>query len=274
MIKKATKKDIPFMLQLLRKEPLKNLFLIGDIEQFGHKNKFMTTFINKDQNEVTSVILIYGQTLLFYDPFNKIEWTTIWEFILKNEIKNINVSEEEYNKFASNFKLLEQSEWKIHKQTVAVLNHKYDGDTSKVQKATLNDVNNIVNSLMTIKELKEFRVSKEKEIEICHNGILLNISHPFIIKNDDNEVIAHAKLHASTKDAGMIGGVFCINKYRRKGYATQVTGALCNYIIDMNIKPILFFDNPNAAKMYYKIGFEDIGKVFTISKQNIKEKNA
>ncbi|CCP24134.1 GNAT family N-acetyltransferase [Mycoplasmopsis cynos] len=60
----------------------------------------------------------------------------------------------------------------------------------------------------------------------------------------------------------MIGGVFTLNEHRGKGYANDCVLSLCLKLLNQNITPVLFFDNPIAGKMYYKIGFKDYSELF------------
>ncbi|QSF13824.1 GNAT family N-acetyltransferase [Mycoplasma sp. Mirounga ES2805-ORL] len=249
------------ILKFIYKEPLFNLFLIGDIETYGLNTDFMSTYVNEG-DEIKVVVLKYNTTLLFYDPNELITEADLREIIKLHKIKNIHISEINFLRFKVIFDE-DKKKYSIHEQFISKLDKKYDGDISLVSKSTISDCEAIVKSRLLIDEFEGFRGSYKDELASYKRQLQNPNLVSFIVKKDEL-VVAHSAISITTNEAAMIGGVFTLNEYRKNGYATQTTAALANWILDKNLMPILFFHNQKAGSIYHKIGFKDFGKVYTI----------
>ncbi len=74
-------------------------------------------------------------------------------------------------------------------------------------------------------------------------------------------LVAGASTSAESTNAAMIGGVWTLPEERDHGYSTAVVSALCADLLAEGRCPYLFYleDNAPAARVYKKIGFQDIG---------------
>ncbi len=74
-------------------------------------------------------------------------------------------------------------------------------------------------------------------------------------------LVAAASTSAETYNSAMIGGVWTLPAERDHGYSTAVVAALCAELLAEGRCPYLFYleDNAPAARVYQKIGFQDIG---------------
>ncbi|MGL5329728.1 MAG: GNAT family N-acetyltransferase, partial [Peptostreptococcaceae bacterium] len=57
----------------------------------------------------------------------------------------------------------------------------------------------------------------------------------------------------------MIVGVGTHPNYRSLGLATKCIVKICKELLSENKIPCLFYDNEEAGKLYYKLGFKKIG---------------
>ncbi|NLC78278.1 MAG: GNAT family N-acetyltransferase, partial [Ruminococcaceae bacterium] len=77
----------------------------------------------------------------------------------------------------------------------------------------------------------------------------------------DGEMISVAKTTAENDISAMVVGVATLEEYRKKGYASAMVARVCEESLKLGKKFIcLFYDNPEAGKIYRKIGFKEIGK--------------
>ncbi|WP_029512777.1 GNAT family N-acetyltransferase [Mycoplasmopsis iners] len=265
MLIKAIEQDKANILDYLKTEPIYNLFLIADINQFGLENEFMKTFVIKENNKIASVILIYGTTLLFFDPKNLIDNELLNNLIIEHNVKNVNISDKMFAKHQEFF--TNQAErFQIHEQFLAKCDKKTMENSPEVKKAEYSDVPGIVESRMQIDEFAQFRSNFDKELVVYQENFKRGISNNFIIVDQEkNIVIAHAMISAKTDQVAMVGGVYCLPNYRNCGYGTKVTTALTNFIIDNNMIAMLFYHNEKAGSIYKKIGYEIFGKVYTVA---------
>ncbi|MCR8966836.1 GNAT family N-acetyltransferase [Mycoplasma zalophidermidis] len=271
MIIKATEGQKNSILDFLNKDLDNNFFFIGDIENFGLHSKIHSTYVKlSSNNEIVAVLLIFNNTLLFYDPFFKLHWNEIIEMVDKHKLININISEKMYERFMDNFN---NHRFKVHKQYLAKLNSFINLDTSKAKEATKDDVKLIVESRLRIPEFTEFTSDFVNEYNSYLESYESGVSHPFIIKSSSGKVISCATIAINASNKSVIGGVYTLPEFRQLGLASIVVAALSNWILNRGNQPILFYHNPKAGKIYHSLGYEDIGILYTIVVNDIKEKN-
>ncbi len=80
-----------------------------------------------------------------------------------------------------------------------------------------------------------------------------------LVITEGAEVVSTAT-YTSPQSASMIVSVATKKSHRNKGYAQSVLSQMCKIILEQNAKPVLFTDNPNAKKLYLKLGFTYQGK--------------
>ncbi|AIA29571.1 acetyltransferase [Mycoplasmopsis californica] len=262
MIEIANKEQLEEIMQLLHTDVDNNFFFIGDIEQFGINSNIHKTLIKTIDNKIKTVLIVFNQTLLFYDPEFRLSWEEIESLINEYKISNINLSEKMFEHFRFNFESI--SRFTIHAQTLAKLDKKINIDSSIVQKATIDDIPHIVWSRLKIAEFSSFSQSYQAEFQSYLHSFKSGVLNPFIIKNEIDGVISCATIGINAGKISVIGGIFTLEKYRNQGLAKQVTGALANWIMDQNRTPVLFYHNPVAGQIYTQLGFEPIGKVYTV----------
>lgn len=273
MILKAQQQQKQEILDFLNLDQDNNFFLIGDIETYDLHSEIQTTYVKILNNKIQSVILIYNATLLFYDPFFKLEWGEIYQFLIEHKLANINISQAIFDHFQN--ELENNNVFQIHKQYLAKLNNLTSHSTENVVKATKEDIANIVLSRLKIKEFFEFSSSYENELKLYNASFDSDVLNPFIIKNDKNEVISCAAIMINASNKSIIGGVYTLKEYRNQGLASKVVAAISNWIINNNRVPVLFYHNQHAGKVYKKIGYQEIGILYTITFnwEKLKEQN-
>lgn len=72
-------------------------------------------------------------------------------------------------------------------------------------------------------------------------------------------VVASAKTTAENSLSAMVVGVATHPEHRRRGLATRLVTHLCRELLAEGKRPCLFYDNPEAAGIYRRLGFADIG---------------
>lgn len=119
--------------------------------------------------------------------------------------------------------------------------------------ATVDDAGGILDLLSKISEFPsrnedDFVSSMEKKS-----------SRRYFI-SENGEFVATASTSVETEDMAMIVAVATHPDHRGKGLATAVTGKLCLDLRTEGKDVCLFYDNPDAGRIYRKMGFEDMGK--------------
>lgn len=255
MIRKLTQLDNHQLMEYLKEEKAFNLFIIGDIENFGYDSDFQEIWAEFDEkDEIKGVLLRYRH---FYIPYSKGEFD-IQEFvsIINNDKKFEAIS----GKKTVIEKLDEFMEFEKKKEqffSELVDDSLLDGniDLSEVKKASIEDVDSILELRSKIEEFDTTPSGKESFKE----SILTGTGRTYFIERD-GEAIACASTTAENSESAMVVGVCTHPDHRKKGYATKCMMVLCKEVLDEGRTLCLFYDNPKAGRIYKQIGFKDIGK--------------
>jgi predicted GNAT family acetyltransferase len=80
-----------------------------------------------------------------------------------------------------------------------------------------------------------------------------------VVATDNDRIVSGVLTTVETSNAAMIGGVFTPEPWRNRGYASAAMSHLCAELVAARKQPCLFYNNPAAGAIYRRLGFEDIG---------------
>ena len=237
------------LMEYIKKEPEINLFIIGDIENYGYDNYFLNIWGELDRKgNIVGVLLKYFDQLIFYsrDKYDLKGFYNIIKELEFNEISGEKSIIEPFNKLFKFKKTRDAYFCKLDN------NEKLkDFDSNKnIKKIKFKNINKI-SKLYT--EIDEF---ENMSIDAIKTG--LKSGRGYCIE-EHGKIIAMAKSTAENSYSAMIVGVGTHPDYRNKGYATSCMTVLCRELLNENKTVCLFYDNPKAGSIYKKLGFKDIG---------------
>ena len=263
MLRKLTESDREKLMMYLKNEPEINLFIIGDVENFGFNSDFQDLWAYFDDNEnYEAVLLRYYNSFIFYTH---------------KEDFNLNPVADKLNKAITNgealfisgkkslmdklYPLLPESKILKVKNTYFTSCKEINKDfpvyhLEKVRYAVTNDIDDICDLLDRIDEFATLRnrPSMVKKIEM--NAGKIN----YIRDMDNGKVIATASTTAENKYSAMIVAVATDPDFRKKGYASACVYDITRRLFDEGKSACLFFDNPEAGSIYKKLGYKEIDK--------------
>jgi len=253
MIRKAKAQDLIAIQELCHLDSSRLLFIDGDIEQNGLETPYQDTWIDVDQDGLRGIFLRYHTNLVFYfkKPCLDIKG---FEALFDERIKMISACKAHIEMMPSSVKDRFQFRSMYFCECDELVNQDIKIETTK---ASMKDVEGIIDSMSQIIEFEASNVheSKEERVQSLKERYELGKVHGFILKDND-KVIAHASTGVETKSAVMVGGVFTLPEYRTKGYGRAVVTALTEYALSKGQKPCLFYDNPQAGKIYHDLGYK------------------
>ena len=85
-----------------------------------------------------------------------------------------------------------------------------------------------------------------------------NFSRRYVIK-EKNKIVSTASTKAESMDVALISAVATLPAFRRKGYSTAILTKLCSDLFKEGKSACLSYDNPEAERVYKKLGFKKIG---------------
>lgn len=248
MIVKVTNENLNVMMDYVKKEPSINLFIIGDVEQFGLDVDFQEVYLQYDNKNITACVLrYYGHVIVYSDKsdFNVQEILSLINTFTYQGLSGKKQVIDILLPFLQNVKKIDEcyfcelnSDKNLFKPNMEIKN------------AVEDDVERICPLMVMVGyHTDTYTVSNQRKI---NNG-----AGRIYFVDEDNLVISSAATAIETSVSAMIGGVATHVDYRKKGLASQVVSKLCLDLLSENKKPCLFFYNPEAGKIYHSLGFVD-----------------
>ncbi len=261
MIRKISIKDNKEVLKFLEREKEFNLFIIGDIENFGYESNFMQLFAEYESEEIVSCILFYRDNVVYYTVKSDTSREVV-DLINAFDYKIINGKQEVINQ------IKDSASYNMCREDYFVKISELKVDSEKdyvVKKATsVDELTGIFSLLSTIDEFK-YKGADDYVFNQFINSNMYKLEEStsdsvYYIEDEDGSVISTAATSASNTYSAMIVGVATDKNRRGEGLATKIICELSKEYLSNGKSLCLFYDNPKAGSIYRRVGFEDIGK--------------
>ncbi|MCC2686615.1 MAG: hypothetical protein K0R75_3514 [Paenibacillaceae bacterium] len=255
MIRLLKEADRQRTLELLTREPAFNLFLIGDIENYGMSAPFQKVWGDFDANGLLQAVLLrYYNSFLAYAPNPWDLWGFARTMRRQMQVEIVSGRAETIERLlpllgGGRFKLTHYAEL----PSDALLPSPNSGQLVS-HKATLADVSAI---FALKRQIAEFRLVPTAE-ESFRRTLTSGSGRSFIVRAN-GKVVSIASTTAENSRSAMIVGVCTHPEFRRQGLATACLQALCRELQREGKSLCLFYDNPQAGSIYRRLGFRDLG---------------
>ena len=254
MIRQLGKEDNEIVMSLLKKEPDLNLFLLGDIYNYGYDNDFQKVWGEFTQGELTAVLLKYHSNFIFYSASDFFapgfaSLMKIWKArTLGGKASAIDV----FRKYFGVKPVSPKNLCKLDKEHFKKprINDKI------VKKANPENINELLDPIMALYDkIEEFKINPERDN--IKKTVIDGLGRIFYIE-ESSEIIAMAQTTAENHSSAMIISVCTDPSRRSKGYATKCLSRLCGELLSEGKTLCLIYDNIEAGKIYERLGFEVI----------------
>lgn len=253
MVLKLNNEHRELVLEYVSKEPNINLFIIGDIEQYGFDKDFQEIWGMFDSDKkLKGIMLRYMNNFIPYIE-NVDEDVSEFKEIIKlyTEKKIISGKDTIIEKFKDTLDSYKEKttyfcELKDKKRLL-----QYD---ESIKSANEEDAYRIHELFGTIDEF-----TMKDSIDNIREKIRKGNKIVYYIENENKELITMSQITAENSKSAMVVGVATRKGYREQGYMSKCLSKLCNDYISKGKSLCLFYDNPKAGKVYLKIGFKEIG---------------
>ena len=257
MIRKLTEADRELCLEFVSSQPAENLFIIGDIEAFGFDTEFQDVWADFDINgRLRGVLLRYYKNYIAYAPesFDAVGFADI--------IKNDQEAQMVSGIVQIIAPLIDHLKSEICSERTLFYAKCEDNsmldknlDVSKVREATLEDIDRLLELRGSIPEFSEVGSNPDSVKHAMQTGV----ARTFYIE-DDGKMVSAASTTAENTYAAMVVAVCTLENYKKRGYATACLTKLARELLSEHKMLCLFYDNPEAGKIYKRLGFVDIGQ--------------
>lgn len=254
MLKQFSKKNKKELLKFLLKEKEWNLFIIGDLLNFGFEEDFLEYWGDYDVEGVLSAVLmrfydsfiIYAQRTYDTKGFAKIMSNYDYK-ILSGEENAVSQMKDviEFQQKRNTYYAVLRSEERLPEITLKTL-----------EKTKLKDLE----SLLSLQENEIDEFDHNPSLDRMKKRYISGTGRGYHVKDSAGNVISSVETSAENPYAAMIIGVCTHPDYRNKGYASQLLIKTCQMVLDEGKSLCLFYDNPLAGKIYKRIGFESLGQ--------------
>ncbi|HPJ70539.1 MAG TPA: GNAT family N-acetyltransferase [Candidatus Mcinerneyibacteriales bacterium] len=106
-------------------------------------------------------------------------------------------------------------------------------------------------------EIEEFELDESGKESYC--DALLSGTGRIAYLRKEGGIVSSASSVAEYSGGAMIVAVATRPGHRKKGYAAACLQALCRSLLAEGKEPSLFYDNPQAGRIYRRLGFETAG---------------
>jgi hypothetical protein len=258
-LKKLTKHDYEKAMQYILKEPEFNLFIIGDLEIYGMEDPNVSAYTSDSWNggEFPYFILNYRNSFIFYSHNPDFPAEEAADFLSSQKLSNLSGKMSLIERLIPHLKNLEAVPTYLSRLNSVSMPPTPAGT---VKRLTAEDVPAICNLLLQIEDFYTLRSKTEKE---NHEDILESITHGGRMYGifEDDTLVSVAGTTAENSMSAMVVSVATLPAWRKKGYASYLVAELCSHCLKEGMKFLcLFYDNPEAGKIYRKLGFEELGQ--------------
>lgn len=252
MIRKLTESDHSKAFSFLSEEPSINLFILGDIEAFGYHSDFQELWAEFDENsQIRAILLRFYQSYIAYakGAFDVKGFSEI----IKSGVQPTQLSGKKsvVEKFESTLSF--EKKQVMHFAECRTSQHLHS-TTIAIKKADFDDVDRII---ALRRSISEFHVKPDAR-EILIHSMKAETSRTYF--TEENGVITSCvSTTAENSLAAMIVGVCTKKEFRKQGLATAIMEKLFKEVLSEGKILCLFYDNPEAGRIYKRLGFKDIG---------------
>lgn len=256
MIRKLIEEDRQKVMNFVLKKPAENLFIIGDIEAYGFDTEFQTVWGQFDNSEeLIGVLLKYEGNYIPYTE-NDINWKEFAAIINNDpnmtELSGLKPIVEKLEPFIVKNMKSKSSFYYAKCQNLKI--SKSEDELHSVEVLSVEELEELVAFLKTVPEFQHANITVESKKRTIEN----KTGRTYFIRMN-GEMATTASTTAENSSSAMIVAVATKEQYKRKGLATDCMIKLCQDLLKEGKELCLFYDNPDAGKIYKRLGFEDIG---------------
>jgi len=260
MIKKLSAEFAKKILDYVIDEKEYNLYIISNMENQGFEKEYITYYGDVDnEGKLKGIMVKFFNIYTIYTKSENWDKEGFVDILNDSELGMISGKErfvEELIKSGLQVEEFEAHHYATMREQKSEESDKQgNGKIDKLEKVTTDMVEEVVQLRESI---PEFMKGSGKFGQILREGISNGTARAYCIR-DKGKMVAFAQTSAENSQSAMITSVMTHLDHRKKGYATLCVEKLCYELIEDGISLCLYYVNPDAGKIYRKIGFKEIG---------------
>lgn len=253
MFKRVTMvQELAPVVAFLNQEPQINHFLLGDIEMCTLLDENLTVWM---EEPLTAVMVRYYGNFLLYAPGGA-DWAQTARLMMQYGYGALSGKPEYIHPLLQHLSAPVRLETHVFMALEPGQLRKPPGEAGIIRVTADNLEHYIPGMAQLRRSIKEFHTALN--VEALREDVHQGCKRIALIEHDG--AVAAMAMTAERAAAGMIVSVCTAEAWRGRGYAGQVTAALCEDLAREGKQALLFFCNPTAGRIYAALGFQDIGR--------------
>lgn len=250
--------DIDCLLKYIDGNYKESIYLYLDANKYGISNSKVRSWIQKDNNQITSVILMYHNGMHIYSKEKLFDVSEVVELILFvnptmicAEARIINLLSDYITGYEKKIGFVAQFTGKNNCNEFEGISMANPSDYKKMAEMLLND------------EIGNSYSLEELEAQIAER-IQDGYSRSYCLYKD-GDLVAQASTGAEGEGIATIAYVITNQHFRGHGYGKAIVTYLCNELVKEGFEVFLIYYSSEAGKLYLKNGFENVceyGKLY------------
>jgi hypothetical protein len=246
-------------------EPAFNLFIIGDVENYGLSGTHVDVAVCTRDDVCTndeawdSIVLRYGASFVVYARQEDFDAKSVSQYIASHHFETISGKADIVSRLIPYFPDI------APRMTILSRCDRIEGQAkmpafAKLRRIRPEESGDIVTLFCRIEEFRSHYVGRE---ELQRSEIATNLATngmgigAFV----GGELVCYAQTTARNSQSAMVVGVCTLPEYRQRGLASAVMTKLCRESFAQGLSFLcLFYDNPAAGRIYTHIGFAPVGE--------------
>lgn len=244
------------ILEYIGKNYGKCLYLYLDLKKYTIQSDNIQVYQQICNGEITAVLLCYYSCLHIFSEKGDFDTQEIKQFLLGKQLSMIYCEQSIALKLLNNVyngtNVSFRTGWVAQIQQVSISN-----EDVNVMLADKNDFSQIAQMIYDDEDIGRsynFDDLVKQLTERSEQGFSRN----YVIKKDDNIVIAHACTNAEFDNIAVVGELLVRKEYRRKGYASKIWKFLCGELLSENKEVYSFYYTDESRRLHTKTGFFEI----------------
>ena len=251
------------LIDFARHEPEYNLFLIGDVENFGMNADFLDIMAYEPEGAIDSVLLRYHRSFIPYSRHADFAVQPLLSALQMPSVQVISGKKDVLDRLRPH---LQGFDWrdsylmKLGRGELLKTDCRPEPAGVRLKPATVADIPAIVDLLDGISEFAGTRAgTREERIRQLAGPLEHNAGHCYFY-DYNGQAVAVACTTAENSMSAMVVSVASHPDWRGRGLASRLVSELARILLADRLQYLcLFYNNPEAGRIYRRLGFKDAG---------------
>ena len=251
--------DREALLCYLQDEEAYNLFIIGDVENYGLSDEHISVAVHECHGEWDSLVLRYHESFVVYAKQEDYDAAAVADYIKEQPYEIVSGKGNIVNKLVSYFPDRKPRMTLLSRCDASLIQNArpHNADIRRIQP---HETDKVVKLFCAIDEYLHMYKGRESAQSVRMARELQRGGMGFGAFIGD-DMVSYAQITARNSRSAMVVGVGTHPDYRRQGFASAVMQTLCKTSFESGLSFLcLFYDNPGAGRIYHHIGFVELGE--------------